>query len=61
MIHGILFSLYGNCRDKIRALEQSQKDHREHGEIFVGNKGTKEKFLREHYHALSIATLKNHR
>jgi hypothetical protein len=20
MIHGILFSLYGNCRDKIRAL-----------------------------------------
>jgi hypothetical protein len=30
MIHGILFSLYGNCRDKIRALfpehlEQSSK------------------------------------
>jgi hypothetical protein len=23
MIHGILFSLYGNCRDKIRALVQS--------------------------------------
>jgi hypothetical protein len=24
MIHGILFSLYGNCRDKIQALNSSK-------------------------------------
>jgi hypothetical protein len=30
MIQGILFSLYGNCRDKIQALVQSNTYHAGH-------------------------------
>jgi hypothetical protein len=41
MIHSILFSLYGNCRDKIRALAPSKEEisavWRGRGEKFVSD------------------------